>query len=170
MQEEGWRISLLNEKEKTIFVDADACPVKEEILLIASQFSVRVIFVASFEHYQLSRSKDENWIYVDPHKEAADLYIANHVRSGDVVVTQDIGLASLLLNRNIAVLSERGRSYTEDTIDFALMSRHMSGKMRRSGIYSKGPKKLNKEDRNRFVTLLKKILSNDEGISNQNIE
>lgn len=50
------------------------------------------------------------------------------------------------------------------------MSRHMSGKMRRSGIHSKGPKKLNKEDRNRFVTLLKKILSNDEGISNQNIE
>lgn len=62
---EGWRISLLNEKEKTIFVDADACPVKEEIMLIASQFSVRVIFVASFEHYQLSRSKDENWVYDD---------------------------------------------------------------------------------------------------------
>lgn len=117
---EGWRITLLNEQEKTIFVDADACPVKDEILQTASEYEVQVLFVASFEHYQLSRSNEEKWKYVDPHKEAADLYIANHVKPGDIVVTQDIGLASLLLNRNVSVMSERGRLYKEDTIDFAL--------------------------------------------------
>ncbi|PSA93956.1 YaiI/YqxD family protein [Bacillus atrophaeus] len=161
---EGWRITLLDEKEKTIFVDADACPVKDEILLVASDFNVQVLFVASFEHYQLSRGKEEKWKYVDPHKEAADLYIANHVKPGDIVVTQDIGLASLLLNRKVSVMSERGRLYKEDTIDFALQGRHISGKQRRKGIYSKGPKKLNNQDRERFVTLLQKILSNHEGI------
>ncbi|MEC1623493.1 YaiI/YqxD family protein [Bacillus mojavensis] len=161
---EGWRITLLNEKEKAIFVDADACPVKDEILQTASDYEVQVLFVASFEHYQLSRSQEEKWKYVDPHKEAADLYIANHVKPGDVVVTQDIGLASLLLNRNVTVMSERGRLYKEDTIDIALEGRHVSGKQRRKGIYAKGPKKLNHEDRERFVTLLQKILSNDEGI------
>lgn len=61
----------------------------------------------------------------------ADLYIANHVKPGDIVVTQDIGLASLLLNRNVSVMSERGRLYKEDTIDFALEGRHFSGKQRR---------------------------------------
>lgn len=80
------------------------------------------------------------------------------------MVTQDIGLASLLVNRNVTVMSERGRLYKEDTIDFALEGRHVSGKQRRKGIYAKGPKKLNHEDRERFVTLLQKILSNDEGI------
>ncbi|MDI5789561.1 DUF188 domain-containing protein [Bacillus licheniformis] len=49
--------------------------------------------------FQITRKEEENWTYVDPHKEAADLYIANHVRPGDVVVTQDIGLASLLLGK-----------------------------------------------------------------------
>lgn len=57
---EGWRITLLNEQEKTIFVDADACPVKDEILQTASEYEVQVLFVASFEHYQLSRSNEEN--------------------------------------------------------------------------------------------------------------
>lgn len=76
---EGWRISHLNErkKERTIYVDADACPVKDEILSVASQFQVPVTFIASYEHFQTKRSPLEDWRFVDTHKEAADLVIAN---------------------------------------------------------------------------------------------
>ncbi|MCJ2147666.1 MULTISPECIES: YaiI/YqxD family protein [Bacillus] len=161
---EGWRISLL-EKERTIFVDADACPVKDEVLKTAADFDVKVVFVASFEHFQVTRKEEENWTYVDPHKEAADLYIANHVRPGDVVVTQDIGLASLLLGKKVYVMSERGFLFEEDTIDHALFRRHVAQKLRRSGRYTKGPKKLVKEDRERFVKELQKILSKIEGFT-----
>ncbi|KAA6451419.1 YaiI/YqxD family protein [Bacillus swezeyi] len=161
---EGWRISLL-EKERTIFVDADACPVKDEVLKVAADFRVNVIFVASFEHFQVTRKEEENWKYVDPHKEAADLYIANHVRPGDLVVTQDIGLASLLLGKKVFVMSERGFLFEENSIDLALFRRHISQKLRRSGRYTKGPKKLVKEDRERFVKELQKILSKNEGFT-----
>lgn len=119
---EGWRISHLNErkKERTIYVDADACPVKDEILSVASQFEVPVTFIASYEHFQTKRSSLEDWRFVDTHKEAADLVIANLAVKHDIVVTQDIGLASLLLPRQVIVLSERGRMYTNETIDFDL--------------------------------------------------
>lgn len=161
---EGWRISFL-EKERTIFVDADACPVKDEVLKVAAEYEVNVVFVASFEHYQVTRKAEENWAYVDPHKEAADLYIANHVRAYDLVITQDIGLASLLLGKKVFVMSERGFLFEEKSIDLALCRRHISQKLRRSGHYTKGPKKLVKEDRERFVKELQKILSKIEGFT-----
>ncbi|WP_186365100.1 DUF188 domain-containing protein, partial [Siminovitchia fortis] len=77
--------------------------------------------------------------FVDTHKEAADLVIANSAAAHDIVVTQDIGLASLLLPRQVIVLSERGRMYTNETIDFDLERRHVSSKQRRKGVYGKGP-------------------------------
>ncbi|CAM5565733.1 hypothetical protein BSAF29S_05093 [Bacillus safensis subsp. safensis] len=75
-----WRdgeLVTLNErkKERTIYVDADACPVKDEILSVASQFQVPVTFIASYEHFQTKRSPLEDWRFVDTHKEAADLVI-----------------------------------------------------------------------------------------------
>lgn len=165
---EGWRISHLNErkKERTIYVDADACPVKDEILSVASQFQVPVTFIASYEHFQTKRSPLEDWRFVDTHKEATDLVIANSAAAHDIVVTQDIGLASLLLPRQVIVLSERGRMYTNETIDFDLERRHVSSKQRRKGVYGKGPKKLLEEDKKRFMAQLQKILSNHEGFLN----
>ncbi|MFS0655276.1 YaiI/YqxD family protein [Bacillus sp. 179-C3.3 HS] len=165
---EGWRISHLNERKKgrTIYVDADACPVKDEILSVASEFQVPVTFVASYVHFQTSRSPLEDWRFVDTHKEAADLVIANAASAHDIVVTQDIGLASLLLPKDVIVLSERGRMYKNDTIDFDLERRHMSSRQRRKGVYGKGPKKLLEEDKQRFIVQLQKILSNYEGFLN----
>ncbi|NPC93346.1 YaiI/YqxD family protein [Bacillus sp. WMMC1349] len=154
---------ILQEKERTIFVDADACPVKDEVLKVAADYQVKVKFVASFEHFQITRNEQEDWTYVDRHKEAADLYIANHVQAGDLVITQDIGLASLLLGKKVIVISERGFLFEEKSIDIALYRRHISQKLRKSGHYTKGPKKLVKEDKERFVKQLQKILSKNEG-------
>ncbi|MRX71295.1 YaiI/YqxD family protein [Bacillus lacus] len=145
-----------------IFVDADACPVKEEILQAAGEHHLPVIFVASYNHLA-NPSLGGEWVYVDTGREAADLYIANHTSSGDLVVTQDIGLAGLLLRKNVTIITPRGKQYTESNIDSALQYRYLAAKERSLGNHSKGPKKLTDKDKMNFITVLKKILSNYEG-------
>ncbi|MDQ0269483.1 YaiI/YqxD family protein [Cytobacillus purgationiresistens] len=146
-----------------ILVDADSCPVKSEIVEMADAFSVPVLFVASYAHMKNDLS-DTAWKFVDSTKEAVDLYIMNHVKAGDVVVTQDIGLASTLLLNGVYVLSPKGNLYEESQIHTALDMRYLSAKARRRGVYGKGPKPYKAEDRRRFVDQLAKILSNFEGI------
>lgn len=103
------------------------------------------------------------WVYVDTSKEAADLYIMNHVKAGDLVITQDIGLASTLLLKGVYVLSPRGSLYEENSIHTALDMRYLAAKARKRGIYGKGPKSFSKQDRENFVQELSKILTKFEG-------
>lgn len=76
------------------FVDADSCPVKEEIVEIASEFSIKVLFIASYDHHVSKEITYATWKYVDSRKEAANMFIMNHTVKGDIVITHDIGLAS----------------------------------------------------------------------------
>jgi uncharacterized protein YaiI (UPF0178 family) len=160
---EGCRIENGDEKSRVIYVDADACPVKEEIVLLADTYRFCAIFVASYAHVSTKNIGGE-WIYVDMEKEAVDLYIVNHASNGDIVVTQDIGLASLLLKRQVIVLSPRGKQYLEKDMDETLYIRYLSSKERRAGKYGKGPRAFAESDRHKFVKTLKKILSDYEGI------
>jgi uncharacterized protein YaiI (UPF0178 family) len=88
----------------------------------------------------------------------------NHVKAGDIVVTQDIGLASTLLLKEVHVMSPKGIIFEENEIHTALDMRYLSAKARRRGIYGKGPKPFSQDDRIRFIKQLTKILSNFEGI------
>lgn len=142
----------------TVFVDADSCPVKKEIIQIASAFSVELVFVASYAHMS-NEFPSVKWAYVDSIKEAADLYIMNHISKGDIVITQDIGLASTLLAKGVYVLSPRGILFEEKEIETALELRHLSAKARRRGIYGKGPKPFSEKDRENFKQELTKLLS-----------
>lgn len=144
-------------------VDADSCPVKEEIVEIANKHQIELVFIASYAHMKsdLGRAK---WKFVDSSKEAVDLFIMNHVKANDIVVTQDIGLASTLLLKEVYVISPKGIVFTEDHIHTALDMRYLSAKARRKGIYGKGPKPYSRKDRIRFINELTKILSNFEGI------
>ncbi|WP_419393677.1 YaiI/YqxD family protein [Cytobacillus praedii] len=144
-------------------VDADSCPVKEEIVEISNNFSIEVIFIASYAHMKNDLSQ-ANWKFVDSNKEAVDLFIMNHVKAGDIVVTQDIGLASTLLLKEVYVMSPKGIIFEENEIHTALDLRYLSAKARRRGIYGKGPKPFSQDDRIRFINQLTKILSNFEGI------
>lgn len=144
-------------------MDADSCPVKDEIVEIASRFSINVLFVASYNHI-MNNSTYASWKYVDTGKEAADLYIMNHSANGDITVTQDIGLASTLLLKGVYVLSPKGILFEEKGIQTALDMRYISAKARRRGEYGKGPKPFSSGDRDRFVNELTKILSNFEGV------
>ena len=101
----------------------------------------------------------ESWVYVDSDKEAADLYIMNHVHKGDITVTQDIGLASTLLAKGVMVLSPRGSSYEEKSIQTALDLRYLSAKERRKGNFGKGPKAFSAKDRENFMKELTRVLS-----------
>ncbi|MCZ0755571.1 YaiI/YqxD family protein [Anoxybacillus sp. J5B_2022] len=141
----------------TIFVDADACPVKHEIFSLARQYNVESVFVSSYNHF--SHDQTMKWVYVDTEKEAVDLYIVNHAHRGDVVVTQDIGLASMLVNRQIYVVSPRGSVYREEEMGQRLYARYLQAKQRRQGIYGKGMKRFSAEERQAFRKSFEKILS-----------
>lgn len=160
---EECRINNYKSKRRILYVDADSCPVKHEIIETSKKFTIEVIFVASHAH-STDEFPEYRWKYVDCNKEEVDLYIMNHVKAGDIVVTQDIGLASTLLLKGVHVLSERGVKFDERFISSALHMRYLAAKERRQGVYRKGPKRLTSEDKARFTLQLIKILSKLEGV------
>ncbi|WP_347549555.1 DUF188 domain-containing protein [Pseudalkalibacillus hwajinpoensis] len=155
----------MTKKKLTLFVDADACPVpvKEEIMSFQQALTnVEIIFVASYAHMSTT-FREAKWVMVDSEKEEADLYIHRHCRKGDLAITQDYGLASLLLPKGVFILSPRGKSYTEENISMLLHTRYLASKSRRAGKHTKGPRKFTDEDRMSFRKELIRILSNYEG-------
>jgi uncharacterized protein len=147
-----------------VFVDADACPVviKEEIHKFSKEFHFEPIFVTSYAHAS-STDQPGRWILVDASPEEVDLYIHNHSKKNDLVVTQDHALASLLVSKGVYVITPRGKQFLENEMERVLHERYMSAKARRSGKHSKGPAKFKKEDTERFCTVFCEILSNVEG-------
>jgi len=141
-----------------IFVDADACPVKKEIIAAASEYGVETVFVASYAHRLNESGEGVTLVQVDPSDQSADMYIANRIRSGDVLVTGDYGLAALALAKGAQALSNSGLWYTSDNIDHMLDRRHAHMKLRRRGKYGKGPKPFTDKDRNDFLQSLTKLL------------
>lgn len=151
----------MHAKSLQIIVDADACPVKPEIVEAARRFSVHVLMVASFDH-RLEEQSGVTVVQVDRSDQSADLYIANHLAAGSILVTQDFGLATIGLAKRAIVLSNRGQKYTEETIDFLLESRHEHAKRRRNGHYGKGPRPFTPRDRENFLHTLTKVLEEQQ--------
>ncbi|QYR20127.1 YaiI/YqxD family protein [Paenibacillus sp. sptzw28] len=141
----------------TIVVDADACPVKREIVEVARGMSVPVLMVASYDH-RLEPQPGVEIVQVDRSGQSVDLYIANHVARGDIVVTQDFGLATIALAKGALALSNRGQQYDEGNIDYLMERRHELAKRRRAGGKTKGPRAMTGEDRVRFQQKLTKVL------------
>ncbi len=144
---------------RRIIVDADACPIKQEIIQVGLDYSVPVIFVASFAHF-MNDFKNAKIYYVDSFSQSVDLFIFNLVRKGDIVITGDYGLASVVLKPDVKVISYRGLEYNQDNIDLLLESRHYTLKQKYSGGKIKGPKKFTDLDRKKFVEKLEEILNN----------
>lgn len=144
-------------KRRTIVVDADACPVKAEIGEAALQYDTPVLMVASHDH-RLSPQEGIEIVQVDRSSQSVDLYIANHIARGDIVITQDFGLACIAIGKGAVVLSPRGEQYTDDNIDYLMERRHELAKRRRTGGRTRGPKAMNQADRDRFQQKLTKVL------------
>jgi uncharacterized protein YaiI (UPF0178 family) len=132
-----------------ILVDGDACPVKEEIVAIARKKKIEVIFVVSMSGYS-QREWEIKQILVDSFPQAVDIAIVNRVEAGDVVVTQDYGLALLVLGKRGRAISPRGYIFSDDNIDRCLQRRQMASEARKAGIRMKGPKKRSEKDTSRF--------------------
>lgn len=153
----------MNILKPAVYVDADACPVKDEIIEICQEYQVDMVFVSSYAH-QLTIPAPAKVVTVDSDKEAADLYVMNHIKVGDVCVTQDHALASILLPKRTVVLSPRGIEYDESKMEQMLDARFVSAKQRRMGKRTKGPKPFSKDDRERFKRNFEKIIAEKAGI------
>ncbi len=122
-----------------IIVDADAAPrnALEICRRAARQFSVSLVTVASFNH----RIESDKHIVVGNAPQEADMQVMNQATAGDVVVTQDWGLAAMVLGKGAKALSPAGRIFRKDTIEFLLEEREVKAKFRRGGGRTRGPKK-----------------------------
>jgi uncharacterized protein YaiI (UPF0178 family) len=132
-----------------ILVDADACPVKDIILELARQRNLKVIWVVSLNHYSQGEDPMEV-VVVDVLPQAVDIALINRVEPKDIVVTQDYGLAALVLGKKGKVISPTGYVFTERTMGALLERRHLQVTARRAGFRIKGPRKRNPEDDQRF--------------------
>ena len=139
-----------------ILVDADACPksVLRICLKVGQKYNVPIWTVASFDHH----IESGHHIIVGTDPQEADLKIINSTEAGDVVVTQDWGLAAIVVGKGARCLSPGGREFRSEKIEFLLEEREIKAKFRRSGGRTKGPKKRTSEDDRQFESGLEKML------------
>lgn len=142
-----------------IYVDADACPVLEEIFSMAKQFNIQVILIKSYAHFSHDPlPKFVQTVYVDLGKEVADFALIQRAKAGDIVITHDYGLASICLGKKCIVLHPKGFVYTNHNIDRLLHQRHEQAALRRSGQKTKGPRAYTKQDKRTFRQCLQQAI------------
>jgi uncharacterized protein len=144
-----------------IIIDADACPrpVLSACLREGHAFGLPVWTVASFNH---NIQSDQHFVVGDAPQEA-DMKVLNLAERGDVAVTQDWGLAAMLLGKGVICLSPGGKAYSNETIEFMLETREAMARHRRGGGRTKGPAKRSEEDNRRFERLLRDVLERQSG-------
>lgn len=147
-----------------VIVDADACPSGAMTILrrLRREYGYTLVTVASF-HHQIGGGDEENMehVTVGDGPDEADLAVVNRARPGDIVVTQDWGLAALVLGKGARCLSPTGYVYTPQRIDFQLDERHVKAKHRRAGGRTKGPRARTAADDERFERALRRLLDGE---------
>jgi uncharacterized protein YaiI (UPF0178 family) len=139
----------------TIFVDGDACPVREEVYRVAGRLALQVFVVSNGSRpIRPTGLPNVTLITVELGADAADDWIAERITVGDVCVTADIPLAARCLERGACAVSPLGRHWTEDNIGNALAGRAVARHLREVGIATAGPPPLTRADRSRFLGAL----------------
>ena len=140
-----------------IFIDADACPVKEEVYRVARRCGLEVTLVAN----SWLRIPNEDWILLEvvgAGSDVADDWIVEHVQPHDIVVTADILLASRCLKAGARVIGTTGKPFTEDNIGSAVALRDLLSELRDAGEMTGGPPPIQKRDRSRFLHQLDEMI------------
>lgn len=138
-----------------IYVDADACPVREEVYRVAGRLAVDVCLVSNGSRpIRPPGLPFVQMIMVGEAMDAADDWIAEHIGAGDVCVTADIPLAARCLHKGAQVVAPNGRRFTEANIGNALAGRELARHLRELGATGKGPPPFAKSDRSRFLSAL----------------
>lgn len=151
----GIRIEKGGGSVPAILIDADACPVVNETIRIAKQHGFRCVLICDTTH-EMHREGAET-IIVSKGADAVDFVLVNRVQKNDIVVTQDYGLAAMVLAKKGHPIDQNGRLYTDDNIDQLLYSRHTAQQIRMAGGRLRGPKKRSKENDEKFEKSLQKL-------------
>ena len=144
-----------------VFVDGDACPVLKKVEEICQEHSLELIVVSDTNHLlDLEYGKH---IMVDKQRDSSDYVLVNLIEQGDLLITQDYGLASMTLAKRAYILHPLGFEYTSENIDELLFNRYMGAKNRRSTKkkHLSGPPKRTKEDDHRFQERMLAILKKE---------
>ena len=139
-----------------IFIDADACPVKDEVYAVAARLGLAVVVVAN-QRIHVPREGGVEMVVVADGPDAADDWIADEIRSGDIVITADIPLASRCLEKGAHALGTHGREFSPDSIGSALATRELKASIRESGVPTGGPPPMTPKERSRFSGALDAI-------------
>lgn len=140
-------------------IDGDGSPVKEKIIQLGGEFAIPVLIVTSVDHYTTKEYPDfVEFIYVDKGADRADYQIVKEIEVGDILITQDYGLASLVLPKKARVFHHSGKEYLLETIDYLLNQRYLSAQMRKAGKRTKGPKAFANEDRAQFYEIMQRVV------------
>lgn len=140
-----------------VYVDADACPVKTEVFRVAARHALAVTLVAG----SWMRVPDDPRVrleVVSQGFDAADDWIADRVRPGDIVITADIPLAARCLAKGAAAIGTQGRPFTEDNIGDAIATRALLADLRGAGEVTRGPEPFGPRDRSRFLRSLEEAV------------
>jgi uncharacterized protein YaiI (UPF0178 family) len=136
-----------------IFVDADACPVKNEVYRVAERYGLKVFVVAN-SFMNVPRTDLIERVIVPEGPDVADGWIADRAGAFDIVITADIPLASRCVRNGAAVLSPTGKLFDDDSIGMALASRNLMADLRSAGAVTRGPPPLSRQDVSRFLSAL----------------
>lgn len=144
-----------------ILIDADGCPVVRQTVRLAAQYQLPCLILCDTAHR--IRYPDAQTIVCDKGADSVDFALANQVSPGDVVVTQDYGLAAMCLGRGAKVLNQDGLHYTDENIDALLFSRYAAKKLRLAGGRLKGPPKRTAQQDQSFAEALTQLI--EAGVS-----
>lgn len=141
-----------------VYIDADACPVVKETEKLCKQYNIPLEIICDTSH--IFYSEYANIITVGAGSDAVDFAIINKCHTNDIVVTQDYGLAAMVLSKNCYCINQNGMLYTKDNISSLLNSRYISQKIRKSSSkhHLKGPSKRSKSDTQNFTIQLEKLI------------
>jgi uncharacterized protein YaiI (UPF0178 family) len=145
-------------KPITLYIDADACPVKQEIYRVAERHALKgaalKVLVVSNSPIAVPRDGFVERIVVGSGMDEADNWIAERAGRGDIVVTADVPLASRCVKSDAEVIAPNGRAFTKDSIGLTLATRNLMDSLRSSGEITGGPKPFSPRDRSSFLSAL----------------
>lgn len=141
----------------TVYVDADACPVTRIVERVAKEYKVPVVLLCDTNHVMNSGYSTVKTIGAGA--DAVDIALINLCNKGDIVVTQDYGVAAMALGKGAKAIHQSGKVFSDDNIDGLLMDRHLAKVARRkSKSHLKGPKKRTDEDDRRFEECFRQLI------------
>src|SRR5690606_20063356 len=136
-----------------IFVDADACPVKDEVYRVAARYGLKVFVVAN-GFINVPRDELIERVIVPAGMDVADDWIAERARPGSIVITNDVPLADRAVKAGAEALGANGRAFTPESIGMALATRNLMDGLRSAGETTRGPKPFSARDRSAFLQAL----------------